>query len=169
MKQISCPSCHLEYLMLSEQAICIEYHNECVVCRFTPSKNGTGEGTDEELKSISEASVRRRKETSTLPAPLELPIEGTLLDPDQNSERNRSDFKEDIDSIVSLAKQEGYKEGFSAGRLSMREDIEAYNRGEKDYDIQLDLYYPIGEEDEFIKTNYPDEHKEMMESKDGQR
>ena len=52
---MQCPKCLRTFDENSEQAISIEFHQECVACRFTPksaANRGSGSGTDEELEVI---------------------------------------------------------------------------------------------------------------------
>lgn len=46
---VKCPCCYREWPDGCEQAICIDLHNECIVCRFADSNRGTSE----ELAEIS--------------------------------------------------------------------------------------------------------------------
>ena len=55
-----CPSCAREWPENCEQAICIELHNECQVCRFTPIGCGSEKGTADELLEIVDLYERRQ-------------------------------------------------------------------------------------------------------------
>ncbi len=62
----TCPKCKREWPDNCEQAVSIEWHDECVVCRFIPgcteSVSGTGSkaGTEDELNLIASESAKRR-------------------------------------------------------------------------------------------------------------
>ena len=47
---VVCPKCDREWPKGCEQAICVYWHKECIVCRFRDSSNI---GTDEELDLIT--------------------------------------------------------------------------------------------------------------------
>lgn len=60
LQGVKCPCCKREWPENCEQAICVELHNECEVCRFTPQGCGSLAGTPEELAHI--VDVQRRRE-----------------------------------------------------------------------------------------------------------
>ena len=53
-----CQSCEREWDLNCEQAVCVDLHDECIVCRFTPS--GSNVGTIMEMKTIVDESVKRK-------------------------------------------------------------------------------------------------------------
>jgi hypothetical protein len=57
---MKCPCCKKSWPWASEQGVCIEWHSECVACRFTPMGCGTMKGTDSELEGISREAVKRQ-------------------------------------------------------------------------------------------------------------
>ena len=63
MSEIECPKCGRQWEQWSEQAVSIDWHGECVVCRFTPIGKGTNEGTKSELDEISKESINRQRLT----------------------------------------------------------------------------------------------------------
>lgn len=58
---IACPKCALEWEPNCEQTRCIERFGECIRCRFVMrgsyNSQGSGEGTEEELASITQGEV----------------------------------------------------------------------------------------------------------------
>lgn len=56
-----CPACGTKWEHDSEQAICIEKHGECVVCRFSPSGKGSRSGTMKDLDNIALERKRRMR------------------------------------------------------------------------------------------------------------
>ncbi len=56
---LRCPCCQRDWPADCEQAICIEKHDECIVCRFTPKGCGSVSGTKDELDAISAEQKRR--------------------------------------------------------------------------------------------------------------
>ena len=56
---VRCNCCNREWACHTEQAISIELHKECIVCKFTPSGNGSNNGTKEELDHISSEAKKR--------------------------------------------------------------------------------------------------------------
>ena len=63
MNEIECRNCGRQWELCSEQAVSIDWHGECVVCRFTPIGNGTNEGTKAELDEISKEAINRQRLT----------------------------------------------------------------------------------------------------------
>lgn len=57
---VRCPCCFREWPENCEQAICIELHNECQVCRFTPQGCGSLSGTADELVEIVDIHEKRK-------------------------------------------------------------------------------------------------------------
>ena len=58
--EIECQKCNRHWHQSSEQAVCVDWHGECVVCRFTPIGKGTNEGTKAELDEIAKESINRQ-------------------------------------------------------------------------------------------------------------
>ena len=58
---LCCPGCGLKWEQDCEQAICIEKHGECFVCRFSPSGKGTKSGTMAEADGIKHERIRRMR------------------------------------------------------------------------------------------------------------
>ena len=56
---IGCKKCTRLWQVNSEQAISIEKHGECIVCKFTPQGKGSNNGTKEQLNEISAEYIRR--------------------------------------------------------------------------------------------------------------
>ena len=55
---IQCPRCEAYWAKDSQQGICIERHDECFACRFSPSgDDGLPNGTDEELEARSRTEI----------------------------------------------------------------------------------------------------------------
>lgn len=61
---LRCPCCDREWTENCEQAICIELHSECCVCRFTSENCGSSIGTADELLHIY--SERQRREQKAI-------------------------------------------------------------------------------------------------------
>lgn len=57
---VRCPKCDRQWNGASEQAVSVDLHGECVVCKFTPQGKGSNNGTKEELRLIADESVKRR-------------------------------------------------------------------------------------------------------------
>jgi len=62
MNKLKCPKCKTEWVAESEQGVSIEWHNQCVVCKFTPQGKGTNDGAKEELDLIAKESRARRNQ-----------------------------------------------------------------------------------------------------------
>ena len=54
-----CPKCEGEWPEDCEQSICVEWHNECIACRFTSLGVGSSEGSGAELNAIATESRKR--------------------------------------------------------------------------------------------------------------
>jgi hypothetical protein len=57
---VICPKCKREWQKTSEQGVSVEWHDECVVCKFTPQGKGSNDGTKEELDLVASESMKRR-------------------------------------------------------------------------------------------------------------
>lgn len=55
---VSCPNCSRDWVWQSEQAVCIDLYEECIVCRFTES--GSCVGTYKELQEIGDLADDRK-------------------------------------------------------------------------------------------------------------
>lgn len=60
-----CPKCDKKWPDNCEQSVSIEWHDECVGCRFTNRDIGSGEGTVPELDAIAAESKRRKDPQDT--------------------------------------------------------------------------------------------------------
>ena len=57
---MKCQKCKREWGKDSEQSISIEFHGECVVCKFTPQGEGSSNGSKGELDLIVAEHVKRK-------------------------------------------------------------------------------------------------------------
>ena len=55
-----CQKCNKEWPDDCEQAISIEWHGECVGCKFTPKDIGSSDGTVSELDAVAAESKKRK-------------------------------------------------------------------------------------------------------------
>lgn len=54
-----CMMCHSEWDQDCEQGVSVEWHGQCITCKFTPQGQGSNDGTDVELAEITEEAKKR--------------------------------------------------------------------------------------------------------------
>lgn len=69
-----CPVCPRSWDDNSEQAVCIEMFNECIVCRFGVKGPGSHSGIQEELDKISAEAKRRNTPAEVAEVPEVVPV-----------------------------------------------------------------------------------------------
>ena len=65
---VICPKCDRQWEKISEQGVSVQWHDECVICKFTPQGKGSNDGTKEELILASNEAKKRQAHRAARPA-----------------------------------------------------------------------------------------------------